>query len=101
MGGRSVFPVRNPYSGDVVATVSHRTPEQVEDALARAWACRTELAALPGLHERLDEFAATITAESGKPIRWARTEVERAALTVRRAAEEAVRWSGGAAAAGW
>jgi acyl-CoA reductase-like NAD-dependent aldehyde dehydrogenase len=42
------------------------------------------------MHERLDEFAETITSESGKPIRWARAEVERAAATFRFAAEEAL-----------
>jgi acyl-CoA reductase-like NAD-dependent aldehyde dehydrogenase len=43
------------------------------------------------MHERLDEFAETITSESGKPIRWARAEVERAAATFQCAAEEAPR----------
>ena len=75
VGGSSTFAVRNPYSGDIVAAVSHPTPEQVEKALAQAWAARSDLAALPahrradalrrvaaGLHERFDEFASTITA---------------------------------------
>jgi acyl-CoA reductase-like NAD-dependent aldehyde dehydrogenase len=44
--------------------------------------------------ERRDEFATTITWESGKPIRWAHAEVERASATFRWAAEEALRWSG-------
>jgi acyl-CoA reductase-like NAD-dependent aldehyde dehydrogenase len=107
VGGDTTFPVRNPYSGQVVATVSHPTAEDVERAVAQAWAVRAELAALPAhrrssalhhvaarMRERLDEFAETITSESGKPIRWARAEVERAAATFRWAAEEAVRWSG-------
>ncbi len=107
VGGSDSFPVRNPYSGDVVATVSHATAEDVERAVAAAWAVRRELAALPAFRradalrhiaarmlDRIDEFASTITVESGKPIRWARTEVERAAVTFRWAAEEAVRWSG-------
>jgi acyl-CoA reductase-like NAD-dependent aldehyde dehydrogenase len=107
VGGPDRFRVHNPYSGDLVATVSRPTAEDVERAVAAAWAVRKELAALPAhrradacrhvaarLLERIDEFAATITAESGKPIRWARTEVERAAVTFRWAAEEALRWSG-------
>ncbi len=107
VGGDTSFAVRNPYSGDVVATVSHPTPEQVETALDQAWAARAVLASLPAYRrsdalrhvatrmlERRDEFATTITWESGKPIRWAHAEVERASATFRWAAEEALRWSG-------
>lgn len=107
VGGRSTFTVHNPWSGEVVATVAHPTPAQVELALAQAWSARGSLAALPAhrrtsalrhiadrMMERIDEFAATITTESGKPIRWSRSEVERAAATFRWAAEEAARWSG-------
>jgi acyl-CoA reductase-like NAD-dependent aldehyde dehydrogenase len=107
VGGAATFEVRNPYSGRLVATVSSPAPADVERAVAAAEAARRELAGLPAfrradalrhvaarLLERIDEFASTITAESGKPIRWARIEVERAAATFRWAAEEAVRWSG-------
>ena len=107
VGGGSTFEVRNPYSGQIVATVAHPTPHDVERAIASAWSVRGEFAGLPAyrrsnalrhiasrLTERTDEFATTITAESGKPIRWARAEVERAAATFRWAAEEALRWSG-------
>ena len=107
VGGEDSFDVRNPYSGGVVATVSYATTQDVERAVAAAWAVRGELAALPAFRradalqhvavrmlERIDEFARTITVESGKPIRWARTEVDRAAATFRWAAEEALRWSG-------
>lgn len=107
VGGGPTFEVRQPWTGEVVATVSRATADQVETAIDRAWSVRAELAALPAyrrataLHqvaarmiERIDEFARTITLESGKPIRWARIEVERAAATFRWAAEEAMRWSG-------
>ena len=80
VGGDTSFAVRNPYSGEVVATVSHPTPEQVETALDQAWAARAVLASLPAYRrsdalrhvatrmlERRDEFATTITWESGKP----------------------------------
>src|SRR6185437_10415855 len=46
------------------------------------------------LRERAEEFAALITAENGKPLKWARAEVGRAASTFRWAAEEARRFSG-------
>lgn len=107
VGGGSTFSVRNPYLGQVVATVAHPTAEDVERAIARAWSVRGELAGLPAyrrsealrhiacrLLELKEEFATTITKESGKPIRWARSEVERAAATFRWSAEEALRWSG-------
>jgi glyceraldehyde-3-phosphate dehydrogenase (NADP+) len=46
------------------------------------------------LAERTDEVAALITAENGKPAKWARAEVGRAVSTFRWAAEEARRFSG-------
>jgi glyceraldehyde-3-phosphate dehydrogenase (NADP+) len=46
------------------------------------------------LAERADEVARLITAENGKPIKWARGEVGRAISTFRWAAEEARRFSG-------
>ena len=68
---------------------------------------RAEVAALPAhvragaldhvsrrLAERADEIARLITAENGKPIKWARGEVGRAISTFRWAAEEARRYSG-------
>jgi aldehyde dehydrogenase (NAD+) len=83
------------------------TPDQVEAAVAAAWAVRRELAASPAhlraaaldhvslrLEERRAEVAALITEEMGKPARWADVEVTRAVSTFRFAAEEARRWSG-------
>jgi aldehyde dehydrogenase (NAD+) len=75
--------------------------------VAAASRVRAELAATPAhrraaaldtvsrrLAERAEEFAALITAESGKPIKWSRVEVARAVSTFRWGAEEARRWSG-------
>jgi acyl-CoA reductase-like NAD-dependent aldehyde dehydrogenase len=45
------------------------------------------------LAERREEFARLITAESGKPLKWALIEVNRAVSTFRWAAEEARRFS--------
>src|SRR4051794_3185885 len=56
---------------------------------------RTPLKIIPRrLGEEREELARTITAESGKPIRWARIEVQRTLLNFQRAAEEAKRFSG-------
>jgi len=105
--GDESFVVRQPYDGREVAAVSVPTGEQVERAVAAAYAVRHEAAALPAharadalahvsarITERAEDVARLITAENGKPLKWARAEVSRAASTFRWAAEEARRWSG-------
>jgi acyl-CoA reductase-like NAD-dependent aldehyde dehydrogenase len=105
--GTETFEVRSPYDGEVAAVVAVPTAEQVEDALVAADAVRHEASRLPAhtradalstvsarLAERGEELARLITAESGKPLKWSRVEVSRAASTFRWAAEEARRFSG-------
>jgi acyl-CoA reductase-like NAD-dependent aldehyde dehydrogenase len=105
--GRDVLDVLHPYDGSLVATVSVPTAAQVEEAVAAADTVRRTAARLSvgtraealmhvsrRLAERTDEVAALITAENGKPIRWARSEATRAVATFRWAAEE-VRREGG------
>jgi acyl-CoA reductase-like NAD-dependent aldehyde dehydrogenase len=102
-----VVEVTHPYDGHVVGSVSQATDADVERAVAAAHAGQDEFAALPAharaaaldrvsrrLTERAEEIARLITAENGKPIKWARAEVGRAASTFRWAAEETRRWSG-------
>ena len=99
--------VTNPYNGDLVALVSLPDDEQVEQAVIAAAEAARVAAALPAhvraaaldhvsrrLEERIDEVAALITAENGKPIKWARAEVGRAVSVFRLAAEEARRFGG-------
>jgi acyl-CoA reductase-like NAD-dependent aldehyde dehydrogenase len=99
--------VRSPWDGRVVGTVAVPGPAEVERAVARAQEAAPELLRLPAhvraaalrevsdqLTARADDLASLITAESGKPLRWARIEVARAAATFGWAAEEARRWSG-------
>lgn len=99
--------VRSPYTGDLVGRAGQVSSLEIERALAGGAAARGPMAALAAwqrsqaLHElekalRLnrDEFAALICAESAKPIRDANVEVDRALLTVRTAAEEALRIGG-------
>ncbi|WP_406602069.1 aldehyde dehydrogenase family protein [Lentzea kristufekii] len=87
--------------------IPFHTPEDVENAVAKAHAVAPELAALPAhrrasaldhvsrrLAERAEEFAQAINDDSGKPLKWARVEVTRAISTFRWAAEEARRFSG-------
>lgn len=105
--GEEAFEVRHPYDGSVVARVSTPTAEQVEEAVAAAAAVAGAFSQLPahvradaldsvsrGLAADAEGIARTITAESGKPIRWARIEVERGIANFRTAAEEARRFSG-------
>ncbi|NYV75664.1 aldehyde dehydrogenase family protein, partial [Streptomyces sp. UH6] len=49
------------------------------------------------LTERTEEIARLISAENGKPVKWARGEVGRAISVFRLAAEEARRWNAGEA----
>jgi len=101
------FSVCSPWDGRHVATVAEAAPDDVEWAVAAAVEAARPLAALPaharaaalahvsaGITARADELADLITAENGKPIMWAHSEVTRAASTFRWAAEEARRWSG-------
>ena len=105
--GEEEFFVTHPYDDSPVGATSWATSGQVEAAVAAAAGVAREAAALPAhvraealehVRRRLDEEAETcaelITAESGKPISWARVEVRRAVSTFRWAAEEARRFSG-------
>ncbi|MFE7751662.1 aldehyde dehydrogenase family protein [Streptomyces sp. NPDC057428] len=108
--GEDSFDVTNSWDGRLVGTVSVPTDAQVEEAVAAAWAVREEFAATPAhvraaaldhvvrrLTERTEEVAQLISAENGKPVKWARGEVGRAVSVFRFAAEEARRFNGGEA----
>ncbi|GLW75165.1 aldehyde dehydrogenase [Kitasatospora phosalacinea] len=105
--GETAFEVRHPHDGSLVATVGVPTDAQVEEAVAAAAAAVPVFAATPAhqrataldhvarrLAERTEEIAKLITAENGKPIKWARGEVGRAVSVFRWAAEEARRTNG-------
>ncbi|MCX5393514.1 aldehyde dehydrogenase family protein [Streptomyces sp. NBC_00094] len=108
--GDTTFDVTNSYDGRLVGKVSVPTEAQVEEAVAAAHAVVDEFAATPAhvraaaldhvskrLAERTEEIALLISAENGKPIKWARGEVGRAVSVFRFAAEEARRWNAGEA----
>ncbi|CAM5258379.1 aldehyde dehydrogenase family protein [Streptomyces tanashiensis] len=108
--GDASFDVTNSYDGRLVGKVSVPTEAQVEEAVAAAHAVVDEFAATPAhvraaaldhvskrLAERTEEIAQLISAENGKPIKWARGEVGRAVSVFRFAAEEARRWNAGEA----
>jgi acyl-CoA reductase-like NAD-dependent aldehyde dehydrogenase len=105
--GTDEITVSHPFDGTEVATVAVPGPEQIERAVAAAAAVAKEFRRTPahvratalhhvadGLAERAEEIAETITAENGKPLKWAEVEVKRAVATFRFAAEEARRFTG-------
>nr|BFD82370.1 aldehyde dehydrogenase family protein [Streptomyces sp. Xyl84] len=108
--GEDTFDVTSPWDGRTVGQVSLPTDAQVEEAVAAAHAVLEEFAATPAhvraaaldhvgkrLGERAEEIAQLISAENGKPVKWARGEVGRAVSVFRFAAEEARRFNGGEA----
>jgi acyl-CoA reductase-like NAD-dependent aldehyde dehydrogenase len=104
--GRALRKVRNPFDGQLIATVCDATPDDVSAAVGAAVSAmrdrplspfaRYEILARTSdlIADRRDEFAALIVAEAGKPLRDARGEVSRAIHTIRLCAEEAKRIGG-------
>jgi acyl-CoA reductase-like NAD-dependent aldehyde dehydrogenase len=105
--GGSTALVRHSYDGSEAGSHFVPSTSDVEAAVRAAHDVAGEFATLPAhvragaldhvsraLGERSEEIAQLITAESGKPLKWARGEVGRAVSTFRWAAEEARRFSG-------
>ena len=104
---KHVKEIRSPYDHAVVGKVHFASQEQVEEALAAADNAYRKTRLLSsyersivlgkisaGIEERKEELARSITLQSGKVIRDARAEVERAAMTFDIASEEAKRIGG-------
>ncbi|WP_028938145.1 aldehyde dehydrogenase family protein [Pseudonocardia spinosispora] len=98
--------LRSPYDNAIAGSHDVPTASDVERAVAAASEVSAETAALPAhvradaldhvsrtLARRSDELAQLITDESGKPVKWSKGEVGRAASTFRWASEEARRFS--------
>ena len=99
-----VTEVRAPYDGSVIARVMQGRRVHAEAAIAAAVKAFGTTKRLPaferqrvlrqisaGIARRKEEFARTLAQEAGKPIKGARTEVERAVFTFNVAAEESTR----------
>jgi acyl-CoA reductase-like NAD-dependent aldehyde dehydrogenase len=99
--------VRDPATGELVATTWQAGPAQLERASAAAVEAFERTRRLASYERRdvlahvaqrisqdADELAELLSRESGKPIKDARAEVARGALTFRTAAEEALRITG-------
>ncbi len=92
--------VRNPWDGSLAGTTWLADQRQLDRAIevatrefqaTREWPVHRRQSVLRGIAEQIDaqreRLAHLIRAESGKPIQYARAEVERGAATFRAAAE--------------
>src|ERR1700683_3864087 len=99
-----VVEVRSPFDGSVVGRITQARREHAEAAIAasvKAFGTTRRLPAFErqrvlrrvaqAIAERRGEFPRTIVQEAGKPIKLARTEVDRAIFIFTVAAEEATR----------
>jgi len=99
--------VRSPWDQGLLGKVTIATRKDAREAVTHAVSSVRRTRALPrwkrkeilediagALIEQKERFALLIAAEAGKPVRLARIEVERAILTFKTAAEEAVRLGG-------
>ena len=99
--------VRSPQTGELLARVGKAGPAEIERAIAAAVQGFAETRRLPA-HRRAEVLRAiaaavggrrskyidTIVSEAGKPIRFAKAELERGLTTLRLASEEATRIEG-------
>lgn len=104
--GDHAIEILAPYGGQLLATVCESTPQEVDAAIAEAAATFARQELTPHqrakilrrtselISERAEQFARSIVAEAGKPIRDARAEVARAVLTFELCAQEATRLGG-------
>ncbi len=99
--------IRNPYNDALVGTVQLADATILEQAIVAAVQARPTMQQLPSyqraailrtvsqqLAAQAADFARTIALEAGKPIKQARSEVQRAIFTCAYAAEEATRIAG-------
>jgi glyceraldehyde-3-phosphate dehydrogenase (NADP+) len=102
-----LLPVHSPHDGSRVGHTWLAPPEILEQCILAAEQVRGHLADAPlhirskwlaniadGIQARRETLAATIAAESGKPLRYALGEADRSAQTFRIASQEALRQPG-------
>ena len=106
-GGVCVRPVISPYDGSVVGEVYQATSADISNAIAAAVTAFRETRRLPShrrasvlkyiadeIERNKEDFARLMTLETGKPITFSRSEVERTVFTFTIASEEAKRIEG-------
>ncbi|KQO62455.1 NAD-dependent succinate-semialdehyde dehydrogenase [Curtobacterium sp. Leaf261] len=107
-GSGATFDVRDPSTGEVIASVADGTPADAMAALDAAVAAQEAWASTPPrqrsdvlrrafdlVHEHAEDMAALMTLEMGKPLAESRGEVTYGAEFLRWFSEEAVRITGG------
>ena len=107
VSGEKKLEVRNPYNQELLGTVPEANEQQVDNAIKSAQESFKLTKTLPAyqrslilertsdiIKERKEELAHIITLESGKPIKLAKGEVDRATETFKFASEEAKRLYG-------
>lgn len=90
-----IYPLHAPYSGEVLAEVAYAQPAHIKAIIERLPAAQKATASLPAykryeilnrllrwLEENSESLARLIAQEAGKPIRYARTELQRAWITI-------------------
>ena len=108
------FPVHNPYDNSLVATTALASKDHLEQAITAALESQAALKALPTyqraailqqianrLRADQERLAKILAAEAGKPLIYARAEIERGAQTFQVAAEETKRWPGEVLSLDW
>lgn len=106
-GSRDAAIVRAPWTGEALGSIELAGPDDAEATAAHAAALFPSSRRLPaferkrllraiadGVRSEASVLGALIAAESGKPISFARAEVERGIATLELGAEEATRWGG-------
>ncbi len=106
-GDGSHTTVLDKYHGHELAQLPHATAQQMDAAIAAAFAGKGVLQAMSAgqrsdkllaladlIRDRQEQLARLIVAEAGKPIGYARGEITRCISTVRAAAAEALRFGG-------
>lgn len=94
--------VKNKFNGEIIAELEETTVDQAAKILNNSIEAFKKISKLPlyerseylievanGITKRSEELAKTITMETGKPIKYAKKEVKRAAFTIKSSGEEA------------
>ena len=111
---QTVLEVINPYSKKVFAKTYLAGADELEKAISGAESVKEEMRNLPSyrryeilrqisdtINEKREDLASVLARESGKPIRYALGEVDRASQTFLIAAEESKRLPGGYISIDW
>lgn len=104
---REITLIKSPYSGEVIGEQVLATPDDVEKALASAYAAKKQIANIPSyerarilkraaslLEQEKERFARIISLELGKPLKNTLDEVSRSIETLELSGEEAKRLMG-------